>query len=308
MRRSIVYWVMAAAILAAGVTLFSTSAARSMQLGSTADPLAPQVDARTSTALIADRQPAAAAPARPTPVKPTPVKPVPPIRLGREASPRLCKALEEKTELEFVDAPLQDVVDFLKDRHQIEIQIDVRALEDASVGLDTPVSCRLKDVTLGAALDLVLQRLDLTYTLDGDVVLITIEHSQERQLMLRLYDCSWAAPDQLDGLIEVVQMLDPGDVAPEATDSGNPQAGAIPCAATGFKVVPLGSRLAVRATCVEHEAVRRLLAELRAGAGRHARARPGHGKIDRKETVASRAPTMTALRCRPGRWRVKLAE
>jgi len=32
--------------------------------------------------------------------------------------------------LEFIETPLQDVIDFLKETHKIEIQIDRRALDD----------------------------------------------------------------------------------------------------------------------------------------------------------------------------------
>ena len=60
------------------------------------------------------------------------------------AAARIRKALDEPTNIEFVDAPLQDVVDYLKDLHNIEIQIDTKALEDASIGPDTPVTRNLR--------------------------------------------------------------------------------------------------------------------------------------------------------------------
>ena len=47
---------------------------------------------------------------------------------------RIRDALLTRTELNFIKTPLTDVVDYLKDRHKIEIQIDgqTRALADLS--------------------------------------------------------------------------------------------------------------------------------------------------------------------------------
>ena len=56
--------------------------------------------------------------------------------------------LEKPTELDVLETPLQDIVDFLKRRHGIEIQIDRRALDE--VGLDPstlPITKRLKGHT-----------------------------------------------------------------------------------------------------------------------------------------------------------------
>ena len=75
-----------------------------------------------------------------------------PISRTRRGPPaRIRKQLDEPTSIEFVEAPLQDVIDYLKDLHNIEIQIDTKALEDASIGADTPVTRNLKGITLKSA-------------------------------------------------------------------------------------------------------------------------------------------------------------
>ena len=79
----------------------------------------------------------------------------------RETSIRT--ALDEKTELDFTDEPLSDVVHYLKQRHEIEIQLDNKALTDVGVGSDTPVTRAIKGITLRSALKLMLTDLDLTY-------------------------------------------------------------------------------------------------------------------------------------------------
>ncbi len=254
MRRSIVGSVAVVALLAAGAGLLCTRVARSMQLGEAGPPGEPRrPQARLGQALIAD-----GATQAPKPAKPVPARRPAPIRLGKEPHPRVCQKLTEPTSFEFVEAPLQDVVDFLKDLHIVEIQIDSRALEDASVSLCTPVTSNLKGMSLGTSLDVVLRQLKLTYIVDGEIVLIVPEDDPDRHLMVRLYDRAAVKADQMDELVGVVQMFDPVDTLPGSEGSrGTPAA-----SASGFKVRPLDSRLAIRATRVEHEMIRRLLADL----------------------------------------------
>ncbi len=49
------------------------------------------------------------------------------------AEAKILKALDEPTEMDFVATPLKDVVEALKIRHGIEIQLDMKALQEASV-------------------------------------------------------------------------------------------------------------------------------------------------------------------------------
>jgi hypothetical protein len=97
------------------------------------------------------------------------------------------EALDHPTELEFTDAPLSDVIKFLKNYHNIEIQIDQKALEDAGLGSDTPVTQSIKGVSLLSALNLVLRDLGLTYTVENEVLLITTPEKAEERLIARVY-------------------------------------------------------------------------------------------------------------------------
>ena len=78
------------------------------------------------------------------------------------AGKRITQALSEATALEFIETPLQDVIDYLKDRHGIEIQLDCRALDDVGVPSDTPITKALRGVSLRSGLRLMLADLDLT--------------------------------------------------------------------------------------------------------------------------------------------------
>ncbi|HUY87660.1 MAG TPA: VWA domain-containing protein, partial [Pirellulales bacterium] len=108
----------------------------------------------------------------------------------KEANPNEAKimaALEEKTELEFAEQPLNDVIDYLKERHAIEIQLDAKALTDAGLGSDTPVTRNLKGITLRSALRLMLSELDLTYVIRDEVLMITTKAEAENMLTNRVY-------------------------------------------------------------------------------------------------------------------------
>ena len=56
------------------------------------------------------------------------------------------EALASPIQLDFSEAPLQDVIDYLKTTKEIEIQIDKRVLEDVNVTSDTPVTINVKGI------------------------------------------------------------------------------------------------------------------------------------------------------------------
>ena len=115
------------------------------------------------------------------------ISPRPTSRTRRGPPPESARRLEEPTSLDFVEAPLQDVMDYLKDLHNIEIQIDTKALEDASIGADTPVTVSLKGIRLKSALRLMLGNLDLTYFIKNEVLMITTPEKAGNELVTKVY-------------------------------------------------------------------------------------------------------------------------
>ena len=79
------------------------------------------------------------------------------------AEKKIEEALKQPTQIEFVETPLKDVVDYLKDLHHIEIQLDSAALKEAGVDESTPVTKNLKGISLRSALKLLLDELQLKY-------------------------------------------------------------------------------------------------------------------------------------------------
>jgi hypothetical protein len=89
------------------------------------------------------------------------------------AEKKIDEALKSPTAIEFVQTPLGDVIDYLKDLHKIEIQLDKKELEGMSIGPDTLVTVSLKGISLRSALRLFLDDLGLKFVVHDEVLLIT---------------------------------------------------------------------------------------------------------------------------------------
>jgi hypothetical protein len=96
----------------------------------------------------------------------------------REASIRA--ALDQVTDVDFTEKPFSGVIDDLKQRHGIEIELDTRALDNASIPRDTPVTRSINGVTLRSALNLLLDNLDLTYVVQNGVLMITTKEEAQK--------------------------------------------------------------------------------------------------------------------------------
>lgn len=104
-----------------------------------------------------------------------------------ESTEKIKKALVSPTQMHFKDAPLRDVVDYLRDYHEIEIQLDKKALEDVGIGSDTPITVNLKSVSLRTALRLLLKEHGMTYIIQGGVLLITSPDGAQDHLETCVY-------------------------------------------------------------------------------------------------------------------------
>jgi hypothetical protein len=89
------------------------------------------------------------------------------------AEKKIDDALKQPTQIEFIETPLKDVIDYLKDLHHIEIQFDGPALKDLSIDENTPITRSLKGISLRSALRLLLDDLQLKCVIHNEVLLIT---------------------------------------------------------------------------------------------------------------------------------------
>ena len=118
------------------------------------DPFAPGSGKPPRHKTVAKERPAPKdRPAAKQRTRPAVVQPLPPG--GNEAV--IEKALSQPTELDFTDSPLSNVIDYLKDHHSqkaghpFDIQLDTKALNDAGIAPDTPVTKCLKGISLRSA-------------------------------------------------------------------------------------------------------------------------------------------------------------
>ncbi len=194
------------------------------------------------------------------------------------AHQKIREALGTNTTMEFIETPLQDAVDYLKDLHGIEIQLDDRSLEEAGMGSDTPVTSTLKGLSLQSALDLLLSNYDLTYVVRNGVLQITTPDAVANMTELRVYEVHDLLQEgDAGGLSKILALaLDPpkppkapmmGGVAPavaQVTTYAQPETPQKHPPHDGASVIlPYGNLVVVRASILEHEAITELLKEMR---------------------------------------------
>ena len=95
--------------------------------------------------------------------------------------------LNKKTDCDFTETPLADVIDYFKSKHEIEIQLDLRALQDEAIDSSVPITRQLKGITLKSTLRLILGELNLTYIIKDEVLLITTKTVADADTPTRVY-------------------------------------------------------------------------------------------------------------------------
>jgi RNA polymerase sigma factor (sigma-70 family) len=118
---------------------------------------------------------------------------------------KIIKALSESTRLEFDDTPLQQVVEFLQDYHDIQILFDQQALEEEAIDITSEgVTVDLSDIQLRSGLNHILERLNLTFIVKDELLFITSQGRAEDLLAPRVYrtDDAWNISN--DELVEII--------------------------------------------------------------------------------------------------------
>ncbi len=133
---------------------------------------------------------------------------------------RLEQALTQRGSLNAVDVPLGELMRKLSEQFQTPIVLSAKKLEEAGINVDTPVTRQLESMPLESLLRLVLEELELDFTIRNHVILVsTPEHLESPDMLdMRIYPVRdlvmWrvpAAKDQAhsweadyDSLIEVI--------------------------------------------------------------------------------------------------------
>jgi hypothetical protein len=97
---------------------------------------------------------------------------------------RVYQQLEKKVSFDFVDTPLADVVAFLQNLTGVNMVLDPASVQ----GQDVPVTLKVSDMRLGAAVDWILRLASLSYTLRDEAVFISSKAGIKEAEALRIYD------------------------------------------------------------------------------------------------------------------------
>lgn len=161
--------------------------------------------------------PASPAPASPAPgnaVEPTfaPKQPVFWATANPEADERIARTLHASLDddgLEFTESVLAEVAEFVRDRYQLPVRLNVPALTDLAISPDEPITCSIHWVSLAAGLRLMLEDVGLTYVIKDEVLEITTEEQAETELVAAVYPVSdfverEAMPQLMNSLVTAV--------------------------------------------------------------------------------------------------------
>jgi hypothetical protein len=92
--------------------------------------------------------------------------------------------------------PLRDVIAKIREAHSIPMELDQKALEDAGVDLDTPITQHISGISLRSALRLLLDNIDLTFCVKNEVLQITTKEVESEHPTVRLYPLPWGIAAQ----------------------------------------------------------------------------------------------------------------
>lgn len=100
------------------------------------------------------------------------------------------RALAKPIAVDFQEKPLKDVAAALQEKAGVPLLLDKRALDDAGIETDAPITAKIDGLKLKSTLDLILKPVELTWTVRNDAVQITTPEVAERELCSRVYDIS----------------------------------------------------------------------------------------------------------------------
>lgn len=168
-------------------------------------------------------------------------------------------AMLQETRLEFPNTPLRDALNFLADMHDINVIIDEQALSAAAVDVDDAIDIVLSGISLGDALNILLEPYDLTYVTTNDVLLVTTTDRAAREVDTRSYDVSAVVGENgyaTEAAEVLTQLLEPRSALAGALIAAE---GKPPVPLPQPRVVPFKQKLLVTASLADQRRVEEIL-------------------------------------------------
>ena len=177
------------------------------------------------------------------------------VNVDEAAAEHIEQALEQMTTVNLVGEALGNAIEILGDQHGIRIIVDAKALEEIGLDLDSPVSLSLTDAKLRTVLESILNELDLTLSIQREILKVTTRDAAEAKLLTRIYWLAGTGFPQND-FTRPIQMIQ-STISPDTWESlGGPST-----------MSPMdngdGGCLVVATTYVVHHEIEKLLSKLR---------------------------------------------
>jgi hypothetical protein len=104
-----------------------------------------------------------------------------------DAQRQINSALNDPVLLQYVDTPLNEVMDDLSTKYNMHIELDRNALTDVGIDTSTLVNANYRGMTFRTALRLMLESLELTYIVEDEYLLITTPDIADQRLTTKVY-------------------------------------------------------------------------------------------------------------------------
>ena len=118
---------------------------------------------------------------------PNSAPPVTSILAADNSAELIRAALDKKVSLSYIEQPLDDVAAELSKATGINVLLDTQALDIVGLSADTPNTINVEDISAAAGLSLILDQLDLSWTIRDDALIITESDAVEDHLQVRVY-------------------------------------------------------------------------------------------------------------------------
>lgn len=97
------------------------------------------------------------------------------------------KLKSARAEIDVIEVPLLDALQFVSDRIEIPIRIDERSLAEVGIQTDAEISLQVPEMAAETLLQLLTRELILTYRVDTTGIVITTWEEAESEMHLRFY-------------------------------------------------------------------------------------------------------------------------
>lgn len=164
-----------------------------------------------------------------------------------EASQKVAAHLHEETKLQFVETPLQDVVEYLQNLHDIPILVNRAELDSSGIDPELTITVNIESLSLPVALDQMTRQHNLGWYIAGGALVITSYDEANLRLSNRIYKLN-----QLDavGAAKVITKV----ISPESWSEQGGKA--------NLAVIRDRNLLVIRQNREGHEAIESLLTQL----------------------------------------------